>query len=268
MTPLTRRGIEGSKLVDQWKPSILNGFESVHVTWLDNFGKVLKFQMGDMKQTNFSNFQWTAKGIQRQSQKFQYHIDEKRASKLLSPTEFQIDPTKTHVMPPDLLDDDIVTGFWSEWLGAQDEVESIWDRKTFLARDVTRVPLKLPSTVDDAQYISLLNVGDDECPICFRPYGHPECDIDHLCFFPQVDEDIYLDEMPIHATDDTSASPDGLLNFFPADLLPHAIGTRVGLAKLMTQFNLDFGDTGRVKILNSDIDIYARIIKVTANSES
>jgi len=229
---------------------------------LDNFGKILKFQMGDMKQSNFSNFQWTAKGIQMQSLPSQPHVDAKRAAKLLHPDDFNQEGEHMGVMPADLLDEDLIGDFQRDWLDAQDRIESVLDLNTYASQNVTRVPLKLPVPRAAGQPNSILNV-PEVCTTCLRQRDDPRCDCARFgVFLPDGKPE---GGRSIHASDEMSGSPDGLLNFHPSDLLPHAIGTRVGLAKLMAHFNIEHGTEGRVKIVNSDIDIYARIIKVKAH---
>ena len=234
--------------------------ELVHVTWWDNFGKILKFQHGDMKQSNFSNYQWTAKGLQRQSLMSQTHIveDAGRASQLLSPVHFVVEEDTEPMLPPDLFDEDLVAAFQANWLAVQDRVESMWEKKSFASRDVNRVPLKLPVPDQKLEHAGSRPVA---CGHCLRVKGTDHCECPRFGVFGHNPGT--AGGLSIHASDEVSASPDGLLNFFPTDLLPHAIGSRVGLAKLLAQFNLEFGTGDRVKILNSDIDIYARIIKVS-----
>jgi hypothetical protein len=167
-------------------------------------------------------------------------------------------------MPANLLDADLINGFQRDWLGVQDKIESFRELKTYASENVTRVPLKLPVPQASTQPDSILNVPEN-CLSCFRPADDPDCNCARFSVFSPAAAPDGGSYRSIHTSDEMSGSPDGLLNFHPADLLPHAIGTRVGLAKLMAHFNLEFRTEGRVKIVNSDIDIYARIIKVKAH---
>jgi hypothetical protein len=62
--------------------------------------------------------------------------------------------------------------------------------------------------------------------------------------------------------DHISGSPDGLLNFFPADIKQFNVGSKIGLARMLADFNIQFGASGQVKILNTDVQIFERIVKV------
>ena len=64
--------------------------------------------------------------------------------------------------------------------------------------------------------------------------------------------------------DHISGSPDGLLNFFPFELRRFNIGSKIGLARILADFNIEHGGNayGIVKIVNTDVQIFERIIKV------
>ena len=225
----------------------------VHTTWIDNYGKILKFQMSDLKQTNFSNYQWTAYAIMRQGLPTQHHMHNRAAGTLIQPSEMKLTPTSMDAMPPDLLAGVLVEGL-IKWINRQD-VDTLWDSPSFISKAVTRIPLKLPD-IDDPEAKTI----DIVCGNCFRRAGTPDCTCARF--------DIYDDGVgsghneSVHRSDETTGSPDGLLNFFPTTVLEHAIGSKIGLAKVMARMNIEYGLDERVKIVNSDVDIYARIIKV------
>ena len=209
--------------------------------------------MSDLKQTNFSNYQWTAYAIMRQGLPTQHHMRDRDPQTLIQPSEMKLTSTSVAAMPPDLLAGELVEGL-VKWIDSQ-EVDTLWDSSSFISKDVTRIPLKLPEPVDpEAKAIEIV------CGNCFRRAGTPECACARF--------DIYEDGVgsghneSVHRSDQTTGSADGFLNFFPTTVLEYAIGSKVGLAKIMARMNIEYGLDERVKIVNSDVDIYARIIKV------
>ena len=209
-----------------------------------------------MKRSNFTACLWTVTGVQRQSLPSQPHVE--LGVKLLSIDEFVVNGRRP-ALPPDLFAVALVDRFKRQLLFPVDKVKSFWGAR-FRAKDVTRVPLKLAPGVNSR--------------VCGR-CGESRCS----CFMRDIlatqvngdDEDVDIDNgtdqtnlaHSLHMTDNITGSADGLLNFFPGDIKPYNIGSKVGLARILAEFYIENHDKGMVKIVNTDVQIYERIIKVT-----
>ena len=191
-------------------------------------------------------------GVQRQSLPSQPHRQslseaDKAKRKLLTWEDFKITGGVRPALPPDIVDDALVNRFRKQFLDKIDNVDSFWTNR-FRAKDVTRVPLKLPRTENEY--------------LCIR------CQVSRCSCFIQGILDSQENETgsnlahSVHMSDHVSGSPDGLLNFFPSDLKPFNIGSKNGLARILAEFNIDNSDKNMFKIVNTDVQIYERIIKV------
>lgn len=228
----------------------------VHVTWWDNFSKVYAYQKGDMTRTNFTLCLWTVCGIQRQSLASQEHVSKGgHASKLMAVDDFKVSANGADALPDDILSPTLVNVVRSRWFHRINRTRSFWVGK-LRARNVNRVPLKLPEVVGDEDAKSCIHCSEAKCA----------CQLERLSreVGAQDTSDI-LDLSTSAAIDDhVSGSPDGLLNFFPYELRPHNIGSKIGLARMLAEFNITHGNQGIVKIVNTDVQIFERIVKVSA----
>lgn len=229
----------------------------VHVQWWDNFSKCYAYQKQDLARTNFALCLWTVVGVQRQSLPTQPHVlssDPSVRGGLLSVADFTIKRNSSPALPDDLLDSKLIDGFKKEWLGPVDRIKSFWTSH-FRAKNVTRVPLKLPPVDDDKS---------QPCPRC----GTQRCS----CFMQEIlsaqseaEATSLLQDTgknPLHVTDDISGSPDGMLNFFPRAMKEFNIGSKAGLARMLAEFHIENRNSQTVKIVNTDVQIYERIMKV------
>lgn len=213
-----------------------------------------------MKRTNFSACLWTVIGVQRQSLASQPHVAP--GTKLLTIEDFDtIDGQPA--LPHDLLDPNLINSFKKLCLHPVDKIESVWTTR-FRARTVTRVPLKL-DPVDDPRVCARCNSFRCSCfmqDILATQVAHSEEDeIEDV-----GDEDSKKKTRGIvhsvHMTDNVTGSADGLLNFFPSAMKPFNIGSKVGLSRILSEFYIENRDDYKVKIVNTDVQIYERIIKV------
>jgi hypothetical protein len=246
-------------------PTKILSEQVVHVEWWDNFSKCYAFQKQDMTRSNFSLNLWTVMGVQRQSLPTQPHRlqlsgSELQKCELLSVEDFIVNNQSTPAMPDDILDIALIRSFKINWLDKVDKVQSFW-KSSFRAKSVTRVPLKLPNSE-----------GFNKCGNCDR--------LKCSCFINSIlatqraaDSDgkrVSEEKQPtpselmhsVHLTDNVSGSPDGLLNFFPHTIKKQNIGSKVGLSRILAEFNMENRDNKMVKIVNTDVQIYERILKV------
>ena len=228
----------------------------VHVEWWDNFSKCYAFQKQDMKSSNFAMCLWTVMGVQRQSLPSQPHrmklsTQEKLKSKLLTREEFKVSVHSTSALPDDLLDADLTDHFKESWLNKVDKITNFWNSR-FRGKNVTRVRLKLQAPAES------------ESTACTR-CGNPKCS----CFMndivaTQSDGKGGVNHVAhsVHMSDHISGSPDGLLNFFPSRMKPFNIGSNAGLARIVAEFHIENWNSNMVKMVNTDVQIYERIMKV------
>jgi len=232
----------------------------VHVTWWDNFSKVHAFQKADMSRTNFTLCLWTVCGVQRQSLPSQQHVIEGgHSNRLMSFEEFKVSRNNADALPADILSVALVNKVKNQWFARVGATRSFWEGN-LRARKVNRVPLKLPrgESGNDAKACGQCNDARQRCG----------CSLEQLNGDAKVnDSNDILNLSTSAAIDDhISGSPDGLLNFFPFQLRRFNIGSKVGLARLLAEFNICHGDKDVVKILNTDVQIFERIIKVITTS--
>jgi hypothetical protein len=207
-----------------------------------------------MSTSNFSLCLWTVVGIMRQGLSTQHHVlDGGHGAKLMTIGEFEVSNNTAGALPDHLLGPDLINIVRDQWLGKVNKVTCFWDSK-FKAKDINRIPLKLPVVV-----------GAPDPRLC-RKCGQLKCNCGLDALASHVESDPFIDKTNLSsaaATDDhTSGSADGLLNFFPADIYPYNIGSKIGLARMLAHFNIQHSDGGQVKILNTDVQIFERIIKV------
>lgn len=235
----------------------------VHVEWWDNFSKCYAFQKQDMTRSNFSLNLWTVMGVQRQSLPTQPHrlqLSGLAKCKLLSVEDFIVNNESAPAMPDDILDIALIRSFKTNWLDKVDKVQSFW-KSTFRAKSVTRVPLKLP---DSEGYNKCRNCDRLKCS-CFinsilATQRAADSDGKHSSEEKQPTPRELIHS--VHLTDNVSGSPDGLLNFFPHTIKKQNIGSKVGLSRILAEFNMENRDKKVVKIVNTDVQIYERILKV------
>ena len=194
-------------------------------------------------------------GIQRQSLPTQPHRlsmsdAERSASPLLSTADFKLRPGMAAALPMDILDAGLIARFKRMFLEPVDRVGSFWNAR-FRAMEVTRVPLKLPPSGDGKS-----------CPRC--GFTSCSCFMDDIIATQADDEENVEGKLAhaVHMSDPVSGSPDGLLNFFPMGMKRENIGSNAGLSRILAEFNIENCDDDKVKMVNTDVQIYERIIKV------
>ena len=229
----------------------------VHVSWWDNFSNVYGFQKADMSRTNFTLCLWTVVGVQRQSLPSQKHVvNGDHGSSLMTPDDFKVSANGANALPDDITSAPLLNVVRNAWFKRVGTTRSFWVGD-FRAKNVTRVPLKLPKEGKDDEKCGQCD--GQGCTCALERLVSDSCDapgdILNLASSATIDDHI-------------SGSPDGLLNFFPSELRRFNIGSKIGLARMLADFNIEHGNNGFVKIVNTDVQIVERIIKVYMTSDS
>ena len=194
----------------------------VHVSWWDNFSNVYGFQKADMSRTNFTLCLWTVVGVQRQSLPSQKHVvDGDHGSSLMNPDDFKVSANVANALPDDITSAPLLNVVKNAWFKTVGRTRSFWVGN-FRARNVTRVPLKLPKEGKD----------DEKCGQCDGE--RCTCALERLVNDSSDAPGDILNLASSSTIDDhISGSPDGLLNFFPFELRRFNIGSKIGLARML-----------------------------------
>jgi hypothetical protein len=179
-------------------------------------------------------------------------MDGDHGSSLMKPNDFKVSANGADALPDAITSPPLLSVVKNAWFKTVGLTRSFWVGN-FRARNVTRVPLKLPKEGKDESDEKCGQCDGEGCTCALERLvshsGDAPGDILNLASSSTIDDHI-------------SGSPDGLLNFFPFELRRFNIGSKIGLARMLADFNIEHGDKGFVKIVNTDVQIFERIIKV------